>query len=335
MKFIEKGAPQFKANLHSHSTRSDGELTPEQLIAAYRGKGYDILAITDHEAPYEYNACSTPEFLLITGYEAYIRPAADCSFDPYGPEIHLNLLAKEPYNRTFVGYDPNFCKYMPHDQAEALPRAELGPRQYTRQYIQSFIDAANASGYLVSYNHPGWSMQSPEDIWAYDGCYSLELFNYGCDTINGAEANVAVYDGLLRRGKFWYCHGADDNHNKAPLDHPLSDSFGAWTMILAKELTYPAVMEALENGRFYASTGPRITALEIAEGELRLQCTPASRIILHMSMKRCVNLTAPAGQSLTEARIALPQDAPYLYLSVHAADGTQAYTRAFCRGTDF
>ena len=335
MKFIEKGAPQYKANLHSHSTRSDGELTPEQLIEAYRGKGYSILAITDHEAPYTYNEYTTPDFLMITGYEAYVRPAADCSFDRFGGEIHLNFLAKHPENRTFVGYDPNFCRYMSPEQVQALPIIDLGPRRYTRQAIQQLIDAANASGYLVSYNHPCWSMQPQEEILSYHGCYSLEVFNYGCETINAAEQNMALYDALLRRGKFWYCHGADDNHNKDPFDHPLSDSFGAWTMVLAKELTYSSVIEALENGRFYASTGPQITELTIEDGVLRLQCSPAVRVVLHMSMKYCINITHPQGQPITEAVIPIPQDAPYVYLSVHAADGTQAYTHAFRRGIDF
>ena len=48
IEFIRCGAPQYKANLHSHSTLSDGCLTPEEMAAAYREQGYSILAITDH-----------------------------------------------------------------------------------------------------------------------------------------------------------------------------------------------------------------------------------------------------------------------------------------------
>ena len=61
-------AKQYRANLHSHSTLSDGRLTPEQLVEAYREAGYSILAITDHEAPYDHTALSTPDLLLLTGY---------------------------------------------------------------------------------------------------------------------------------------------------------------------------------------------------------------------------------------------------------------------------
>ncbi len=78
MDFIKKGAPQFKANLHSHSTLSDGDLTPEEMIAAYKERGYSILSITDHEAPYDHTDKSTEDFMLLAGWEAYIRPSAVC-----------------------------------------------------------------------------------------------------------------------------------------------------------------------------------------------------------------------------------------------------------------
>ena len=38
----------WKGNLHTHSTKSDGKLTPSEVMAAYRGHGYDFLALTDH-----------------------------------------------------------------------------------------------------------------------------------------------------------------------------------------------------------------------------------------------------------------------------------------------
>jgi len=40
---------QYKANLHTHTTRSDGKLTPAATAELYRSKGYRILALTDHE----------------------------------------------------------------------------------------------------------------------------------------------------------------------------------------------------------------------------------------------------------------------------------------------
>ena len=39
----------LKGNLHSHTTCSDGALSPEELVQVYRDLGYDFIAITDHD----------------------------------------------------------------------------------------------------------------------------------------------------------------------------------------------------------------------------------------------------------------------------------------------
>ncbi len=40
---------QHKANLHTHTTASDGKYHPHQIVDRYRQLGYTILAITDHD----------------------------------------------------------------------------------------------------------------------------------------------------------------------------------------------------------------------------------------------------------------------------------------------
>jgi hypothetical protein len=41
--------PLLRGNLHAHTTFSDGVRTPAALLAEYESRGYDFLAITDHE----------------------------------------------------------------------------------------------------------------------------------------------------------------------------------------------------------------------------------------------------------------------------------------------
>lgn len=41
--------PLLKGNLHAHTTFSDGVRSAEAVIAEYERRGYDFLAITDHE----------------------------------------------------------------------------------------------------------------------------------------------------------------------------------------------------------------------------------------------------------------------------------------------
>ena len=43
-------ATYYKANLHTYSTISDGEIPLDEVKALYKSKGYQILAMTDHNA---------------------------------------------------------------------------------------------------------------------------------------------------------------------------------------------------------------------------------------------------------------------------------------------
>ena len=49
----------YKGNLHTHTTESDGRLSPLETIRIYAEHGYDFLALTDHE--------------VVTGRRASIR----------------------------------------------------------------------------------------------------------------------------------------------------------------------------------------------------------------------------------------------------------------------
>lgn len=235
MYLVSPQLPQFKANLHCHSTLSDGKLTPEQLKAVCKEQGYHILSITDHEVPKSHSHMSEPGFLMLTGYEHYTRPSATGKHDRYASEVHLNLFAKDPNNETIVCYDPRYCKYGAAERYDTLPHAgSTQPREYNPAYVNQVIQAARGSGYLVAYNHPYWSMESEADILSCNGCFSMEMINYSSYVLNHLEYNAPLYDKLLSAGKHIFCHGADDNHNVYPVGSPYCDSFGGFTMIQAE-----------------------------------------------------------------------------------------------------
>ena len=270
--FIQPEQRQYRANLHCHSHLSDGHLTPEQLKELYRNHGYDILAITDHEFPRNHSNLSEPDFLMLTGYEAYVRPGQSYVFDKYEVETHLNLFAKEPDNETLVCYTKNSCKYMPKRGIDPMTYRRVGserPREYSVEYINEFIRTAVSAGYLVAYNHPTWSMEDEANILAYENIFSIEMDNYSSYLANRLEHAGALYDKMLSRRMARFCHAGDDNHNGHPVGDPRSDSFGAWTQILSDELTYPAVIEAMERGDMYSSTGPVLREISVENGVVR------------------------------------------------------------------
>lgn len=331
--FVDPQKQQYRANLHCHSFYSDGHLSPEELKAAYRKEGYSILAITDHEIPKSHSDLTEKDFLMLTGYEAYIRPDPECRYDVFEKEIHLNLFAKEPDNEAYVCYNPKYCKYV-KDEAKKEAFKKVGSmrtREYTVEYINEFIRTAAENGYLVSYNHPVWSFEAEEDILSYENIFSLEIDNYGSWQGNRLEHSGALYDKLLRAGKHWFCHGGDDNHNSHPFDSPRSDSFGAYTMIMADELTYPAVIAAMESGEMYSSTGPRIHEISIDNGTVHVECSPAEQIIVFNGSKAPKWDIAADGESLISGNFELDPRSKYFRVAVIDKKQRIATSRGFFR----
>ena len=149
--YIKKDQPQYKANLHCHSTVSDGKLTPAELKDAYKNHGYSILCITDHETPCDHTDLTDEDFLMLTGYEAYIRQT-EGKHDAYRSEVHINLFAKDPHNVAVVNYNPGYCHYVKDEAArEALVKVgSQEKREYTVEYINNFVKTARENGRKTS-----------------------------------------------------------------------------------------------------------------------------------------------------------------------------------------
>lgn len=332
MYLISPDKKQYKANLHCHSTNSDGRKTPEELREMYKRHGYSVLAITDHERPFDHSNLTDDEFLLLTGYEVYIRPSQNAVFDIYASEIHLNLFSRDPHNETYICYSRPYCKYIPMREHDGLVRAgSEKPREYTREYINEFIRTAKDNGYIVSYNHPYWSMESEADVLATEGCFSMEMVNYNSYLMNRLEHNGALYDKLLMAGKKIFCHGADDNHNRYPEGHPECDSFGGFTMIMADSLDYDSVFSAMENGEMYSSMGPVFKSVEYVDGHLHIECSPVSAIIVYRGAKQTERAVAPVGETITSADFDIDDGAKFIRISLVDAFGRWADTRGFMR----
>ena len=327
---ISPDKKQYKANLHCHSVLSDGCRTPEELKAMYKSRGYDILSITDHERPVQHTALSEKDFMMLTGYECYIRPGTG-RYDAYAVEVHLNLFAKDPKNVKMVCFNDNYSRYLKRDNAvEGLERVgSERPREYTTEYINEYIRTAKEHGYIVAYNHPYWSMEDEAKILSYEGLFSMEMCNYSSYLINHLEYNGALYDKMLRAGKHIFCHGSDDNHNQYPEGHPNSDSFGSFTMISPEAFTYESVIEAMEKGNMYASMGPVFHRVSVDGDTVHIECSDVSHAFLYTGSKAPQYVHAEKGENLNSIDFKIDPRAQYIRVSVQDSEGRWADTRGF------
>lgn len=317
----------YKANLHSHSTVSDGTLTPAEMKKAYMERGYSILAYTDHEILADHSELSDEHFLAITGYELSINERGDKPW-PQKQTCHLNLYARDPHNTTQVCFHPEqyyFCGEEIYGKIRYIGEPYL--REHTPACINDIIRTARENGFLVAYNHPHWSREDPRDYLLYEGLFAMEIYNHGSNSVGVFEYDIQAYDWMLRAGKRIYCSMTDDNHNKNP-QGIFTDSFGGFDMIKAPSLTYDAVIHALENGDFYASQGPEIYELYCEGGFVHITCSPAKAISYVAGVRRNAARFACDGD-LTEATFQIDPGDIFFRLSVVDAEGRHADTHAY------
>ena len=332
MKHLLPQVPQyFKANLHTHTTVSDGVLTPEQARDAYREKGYSVLALTDHSVTVAHQELNLPDFLMLTGAEIDMEQTNIPKGFP-AKLRHLCILSKDPYRQWVPFKDP--CPIPNSIPYEATNEFGGLSREYDYDKINKAIAECNRQGFLVTYNHPVWSLEHYPDYAPMEGLWAMEYRNTGCIVSGYDENNSQVYQDMLSLGKFIVPIMADDMHT--PVRNGAEELGGSWTMIGAEKLEYTAVMEALEKGDLYSSCGPEIYSLTIDGNMLTLTCSEAAHVQMISHTRFCRHIYAQ-DTPVTTAQFDLSwlfnnsQENPnaFVRLVVTDATGKYAVTRAY------
>lgn len=337
MKILLDGSKNFyKANLHCHTTLSDGALTPEQVKSEYKSRGYSIVAFTDHEHLIDHSDLNDDDFLVLTACEIAIKQFEnESTMKNLSLKVcHLNLYSLDAHNVTTPCYSKVYDHFV-NDENRDLVRYD-GDGEYKREYgacgINRIIAEANDKGFIVSYNHPSWSLENACDYVDYDGLFAVEIFNTSC-VMMGHKVDENVFDDFLRAGKRIYCTATDDNHNKNGVEEPYGDSFGGRVYVNAQRLEYSEIMNALKNGDFYASSGPEINSLVLDGDCVRIKCSPVDRISLITRGRNVKTLhslveTGKRG-ALTDAELKLDPNEKYFRVRIESTDGRAAYTQAY------
>ena len=278
-----KNENRYKANLHCHSRYSDGRATVETIKEEYVKRGYSVVAFTDHEVLIDASKLCDENFVAINSCELSVRgPKLDLDSDnPSVKVVHMNFYAKDQKNTVTPFYNEKYYNPKFEDVRDRVIAGEPTERIYSHECINEMVARAHELGYLVSYNHPVWSLQNAEDYLGYEGFDFIEVHNTSC-IISGFHESDHAYNDMMKAGKKIMPVATDDNHNVKGFEGVRSDSFGGWVVLDAPRLDYPSVISALEQGDFYASTGPEIHSIVLDDetGVLKVKCSPAKRVFL-------------------------------------------------------
>jgi hypothetical protein len=223
----------YKGNTHAHTINSDGDSTPVDVATWYREHGYQFVVLTDHNVLTPVEGLNgllgmEEQFLVIKGEEIT---------DPFGGKpLHINGL----------------------DVSGRIP-----PQGGTSvaDVLQRDVDAIRQARGVPHINHPnfGWAI-TRQELQQVRNNRLFEIFN-GHPMVNnlgggGVPGMEEAWDAILSNGTLLYGIAVDDAHTfKDPANPNVPAPGRGWVVVRAPRLEARALVDALERGDFYASTG--------------------------------------------------------------------------------
>jgi hypothetical protein len=244
----------YKGNTHTHTLNSDGDSTPDEVVRWYREHGYQFLVLTDHNYLTSVDALQAlhgadDQFLVVRGEEVT---------DKFGDRsIHVNGL--------------NLGELVPPQGGASIV-----------DVMQRNVDAVRKMGGVPHINHPNfrWSI-SVAELQQVRNNRLLEIFN-GHPMVNnvgggGVPGVEEIWDAILSSGTLLYGIAVDDAHVFKDPGNPAVPGPGrGWVVVRAPRLETAALMEALERGDFYASTGVELLDVDTTPDRMRVEVKPTT-----------------------------------------------------------
>ena len=282
---LEREGSFYKGNLHTHSTVSDGALSPEELKELYKKNGYSFLAITDHNKHCDYSYMNDEDFLLIPGTEI------DCYFGYGKPVDHVVGIAHPKKNKF-------------------AHREGIGGLKDTSP--QTLVDYLLERGNEAIYAHPFWSYTPLDTLLSLKGILGMEIMNYSCNEEWNSGNSEFYYEHLWNENRNAWCFGSDDAHGH------VFDYCGGYITIKCKELSYDAIFDALKKGSFtasharYGEEAPKIYDFIVEDGVAKVWCSDCDKICLNAGRTTYKATFAKDGKKATYAEFELPERAEWV-----------------------
>ena len=283
----------YRGNLHGHSTNSDGDWRPAEVVRQYQQNGYDFVAITDHFLEhYDFPITDTREF------------RSDDFTTLIGAELHHGtLMSGDIWHLLALGLPLDFAPYREEESAADV------------------VSRARQAGAFLAAAHPNWYTLTVEDFETLGPVDAVECFNANADRYNDRGESWHFIDMLLARGQRIGAIAVDDSHMRPGRD----DFLRGWVYVKAVSLTPDALLQALKAGHYYSSRGPALHRVEVTAGDrLVIECSPAVQILATGTGPKALGAS---GHGLTSADFDISEfETPWLRVTVRDEYGRRAWT---------
>ncbi|TNE56911.1 MAG: histidinol-phosphatase [Bacteroidetes bacterium] len=311
----------YKGNLHTHSYWSDGDEFPEPVMDWYKTHGYHFVAMSDHNtlAAGEKWKKIRPDTLYRNAFKTYLSKYGPdwVEYQQEGDELRVRLKTLEDYRPLFE--EPGrFLIIQAEEITETFERRPLhlnatniqelvqpqGGRSAV-EVLQNNIDAVHRQRaetgvpMMVHLNHPNYKYGiTLEDIVELSGERFFEVFNGHPAVQNlGDSQHIStetmwdlVNIAYVRQGKpLIYGLATDDSHHYHQFGRKFCNSGRGWVVVRADSLEAGALIEAMEAGDFYASTGVELKKVRFGKNKLRVQVKKARGAQYTIEFIGCTN----------------------------------------------
>ena len=275
------------------------------IIQWYKNQGYQFIALSDHntiakqERWYELSKKDI-ENKVLEKYENAYGDWVETQTDSMGVRVRL---------KTFDEYRSKLeepGRFLIIKSEEVTSSYEKKPIHINVTNIQEKIEPVKGSSVVeimqktldlvhvqreklgipmfAHINHPNFGYGiSTEDLKKLNGERFFELYN-GHPAVNNAgndeyDSTEIMWDLVnihyLDQGKpLLYGIATDDSHHYHNFTADLSNTGRGWVMINSKKLETSSLIEAMEKGDFYASTGIRIKKYVVTKNQIRVEVEP-------------------------------------------------------------
>jgi hypothetical protein len=294
----------YKGNTHTHSLWSDGDDFPELILDWYKTRGYDFIALSDHNIladkefwkqipSHPFRQQRFKEYLAKYG-DQWVSYKTDSAgrisvklktleeFRPLFEEKDKFLIIKAEEITDLYDGKPVHVNAI-NVQELILPQGGNSIAEVMQNNLDAVYEQRERTGQPMfpHINHPNfyWAIKA-NDMMGLRGERFFEVYNghphvhnYGDSTTHSMEE---LWDHLLMRylqdGKPpLYGLATDDSHNYLEQRVGLSNPGRGWIMVRATQLSPEALIEAMEKGDFYATTGVMLTKMEAKKKTLRVE----------------------------------------------------------------
>jgi hypothetical protein len=296
----ENGLQWYRGNMHTHSLWSDGDDFLESIADWYEQHGYHFLVFTDHNVLADKERWGDIDKIK-NGRTAYEKLKQKF---PDWVEERVVEGRTEVRFRTFVEVADRFNKPGKYlliqgeeisDRFENLPihinahnvRELIVPRRgdSVREVIQNNVDAVisqrvrTGQPMFPHLNHPNFGYAiTAEDLMPIVGEQFFEVYNGHPSVYNQGDdlhpSTERMWDIILTKRLAelelppLYGLAVDDGHNYHNIPSRASEPGRGWVMVLTDALTPEKLIEALEAGRFYATSGITLSRVEASAQRL-------------------------------------------------------------------